>query len=373
MNKVKIGVIGLGTMGMEHVGTLNTINDCVVSAVCDSSPERINQAKEKKLIDENVLVFDNCRDLIDSDACDTVAIVTPHPFHNEIAQYAFAKNLHVMCDKPITVSVSEADKMIASWKQSTGKFSSMFTMRTYPINLKIKELIDNGTIGKIRRVEMTCTEWLRTQVYYDEQKWRGTWKGEGGGLLVNQAPHNLDLMYWFFGEIESVISKANTRFHKMETEDEVYAWITTKSKIPINFYATTGEYPGKDHLEIVGDLGTLIKNGNTLTFKKLNEPLGKTIRESKKPMAKPGYETICIETKQMKGSHKEVFKSFIDCIIKDKNNSEMISPGDEGIHSIELANGMLLASFEKGEIKFPVNRKRYTKLLDDLKSGTVTL
>ena len=136
-----------------------------------------------------------------------------------------------MCDKPIAITVAEADKMLAAWRKSGSKFSTMYSMRTSGVNKTVKALLDSGVLGKILRVEMTCTKWLRTQKYYDSQNWRGTWVGEGGGLLMNQAPHNLDLLYWWFGPAKEIQAELGNRMHSIETEDEVRALIRTENGI----------------------------------------------------------------------------------------------------------------------------------------------
>lgn len=375
--RVQVGIIGLGTMGQGHLKTLlNDVSNCEVVAVCDTDEKRFKEAEGKKLLSEKIQRFSSYSKLIDSGLCEAVVVITPHPLHPEISIYAFRKGLHVLSDKPIAITVSGADEMIKEWKNTGLKFSTMYSMRTTSANKVIKDLLVQGKIGNIRRVDMVCTKWLRTQKYYDEQTWRGTWNGEGAGLLLNQAPHNLDLLYWWFGPAEAISAEVSGRFHNIETEDEVNAEIKTKAGFPIRFYSTTGEAPGFDRVEIVGSRGTLIRDGRdvkTLSFLELQEDIGKTIYENGNAMLDIAFDEKKIEVPDLPRGHKIVFHDFFDAIINGRENSSMIAPGDEGIYSLEWANAMLMSSIEKREVKLPLERKKYDELLKNLRTGKIKI
>ncbi len=373
MKQVRTGVVGLGVMGKGHIKTIGETSAGVVVAVCDNQPERIEALKNDKLIDKGVKCFTDYRELIERADCDCIAIVTPHPAHLEIAEAAFFAGKHVMVDKPITITASEADRMLKACKQAGTKFSTMYSMRTSACNKVIRDWIKQGKLGEVRRVEFTCTEWLRTQTYFDEQKWRGTWKGEGAGLLLNQAPHNLDLLYWWFGPAATIDAVATSRFHDIETEDEVSARIVTESGIPIQFYSTTGEAPGKDYLEIVGTLGSLIRTGNKVRFRKLAEPLDIYIRESDKTMSAIPSEEIEVEIPDLPRGHKIIFEDLFDAILNDRGNDTLAAPGEDGIHAVEWANAMLMSSVKKQEISLPVDREEYDDLLAEFRGGKIKL
>jgi predicted dehydrogenase len=373
MKKVKFGIIGMGVMGQAHLKTLQSIASCDVTAICDNVPDQIEKIMNDATVTTGFRTFNCYRELIDSGLCDAVAVVTAHPSHLEISKYAFAKGLHVMCDKPITITVSEADQLLAAWQQAKTKFCTMYSMRTTQVNKVIKDWIDTGKLGKIHRIEMTCTEWLRTQKYYDSQKWRGTWNGEGGGLLMNQAPHNLDLLYWWCGDADSIQAEVTNRFHDIETEDEIRATIWTKNGYPINFYANTGEAPGKDYVEIVADNGTLIRQNGKLFFKKLAQPLGKIVKEHSEPIPVIEAETQEITIPDQPRGHKIVFDSFIANILQNLPHSDQIAPGADGIHAVEWANAMLLSSIKQQSVSLPVNRDVYDKLLYQLRTREITL
>ena len=372
--KVNVGVIGLGIMGQGHLKTLKSIQSCKVAAICDSESWRFDALKKEKLIDENVKCFTDYKELIKNGGCECVAVVTPHPFHLTISEFAFNAGLHVMCDKPITVTVAEADRMIAAWKDGKNlKFSTMYTLRTKPHNRIIKEWITSGKLGAIRRVEMTCTTWLRTQKYYSSQPWRGTWKGEGGGLLLNQAPHDLDLISWLFGPCRSIWAKTARRFHKIETEDEVIAVLTMGKGFPVTFYATTGEAPGKNYIEIVGDKGTLIKNDKDLIFRKLPEPVSKIITGSSELFPVVKSEDIKIDIPAESDGNRIIFEELLDAIIHNRPNKTLTAPGNDGIHSVEFANAMLMSSLTGKEVSLPINRKSYNALFNKFCNGKISL
>lgn len=372
MRKVKIGVIGAGTMGKSHIKTLQTINTCELVAVCDSQ-STLDTLYSERLVPGSVRGFPDCKDFFTSGLCDAAAIVTPHTLHLDIAEKAFAAGLHVMCEKPITISVTEADHLISTWKKTSLKFCTMFTMRTAACNQIIKEWITGDRLGAIRRVEITCTEWLRSQKYYDSQPWRGTWKGEGGGLLMNQAPHNLDLLSWWFGPATAIEAGVFNRFHDIETEDEVSATIWTQAGFPIMFYANTAEAPGKDYIEIVADKGTLIRNNGKLLFRKLACGLDETVRHSNENFPVIKTEDIEIAIPENPRGHKVIFEDFFDTIINDRRNNAMIAPGAEGIFAVEWANAMLLSACTKKKISLPLDRSAYDDLLKKLQTGKIIL
>jgi predicted dehydrogenase len=373
MKKVKFGVIGLGVMGYAHVKTLQGIKNCDVVAVCDNNSEQIEKMQNDEAVKAGFETFGNYRDLIDSGLCEAVAVVTPHPIHLEISEYAFSRGLHVMCDKPITITAAEADRLLEAWKGAGTKFSTMYSMRTSSVNKVIKDFIATGKLGKVLRVAMTCTKWLRTQRYYDSHNWRGTWQGEGGGLLLNQAPHNLDLLYWWFGSAKSIQAEVANRLHNIETEDEVRATIWTQQGFPVHFYANTGECPGKDYVEIVADNGTLICQDGKLTFKKLPEALSEIVINSDKAMPLIEIETQEIDIPELPRGHKVVFESFIENILNELPNEEQVAPGNEGIHAVEWANAILISHMKKRAVSLPINRLEYDNLLAQFREKEITL
>lgn len=365
MTPIRVGIIGTGTMGTIHLKNLKgQPENFQVTALCDIDPENL-KGEEKAGIPH----FSDYHELLDSGLCDLVAVATPHPCHGEISMAAFRKGLHVMCEKPLTDTISKTDALLAVAKEAGTVFSTNFSMRTTSVNIVIKQMLSENALGKIIRVDFVCTDWLRSQNYYDKQDWRGKWKGEGGGVLMNQAPHNLDLLHWWFGEMTSVRGTIGTRLHDIETEDEVEATFINKAGFPIRFYANTGEAPGIDRIEIVGDKGTLVREGTKLTLTKLKESVSELIA------GEAGFPKVESETTEVPIPEKlrgagEIWKNIAAAI---RNGEELIAPGADAWAAVEYANAITISHFTNSEVKFPIDRKVYDKLLSELINKTKTL
>ena len=275
---------------------------------------------------------------------------------------AFRKGMHVMCEKPLTETVSKTDELLAAAKEAGKVFSTNFSMRTRPMNKVIKQMLAENALGKIIRVDFVCTQWIRSQRYYDMQSWRGSWEGEGGGVLMNQAPHNLDLLHWWFGEMKSVRGVLATRLHDIETEDEVEATFIAKDGFPIRFYANTGEAPGIDRIEIVGDKGTLIRDGEKLTFKKLEISVSDHLA-GEAAFPRTESETVEIPVPDTPAGPAEIWRNIASAI---RSGEELIAPGADAWAAVEFANAITVSHFTKETVNFPVDRKLYDQLLDDL-------
>ena len=358
MKPIRIGIIGFGIMGSNHLKHLKTQSETYeVTALCDTNPERFNCEDAK-----GIAQFTDYRQLLSSGLCDMVAVATPHPCHGEISMAAFRQGLHVMCEKPLTETVAKTDALLAAAQEAGTVFSTNFSMRTNPVNKVIREMLDREEIGKILRVDFVCTEWIRSQAYYDMQSWRGRWLGEGGGVLMNQAPHNLDLLHWWFGEMESVRGVISTRLHDIETEDEVEATFISKKGFPIRFYANTGEVPGIDRIEIVGDKGTLIREGGKLTFRKLELPVSAHLAGSQPfPLAKS--ELVEVPVPEAPRGAPVIWANIAEAV---NTGAPLIAPGADAWAAVEFANAITLSHFTQAPVKFPVDRQAYDTLLNDL-------
>jgi len=354
MKKIKIGLIGIGIMGLGHLKTLkNLTNMYEITALCDTDPEKMKRAEAT-----GIPQFTDYRELLDSGLCEAIGVVTPHPSHAEIAIEAFKRGLHVLCEKPLSHTVANTDALLSAAEKSGKVFATNFSLRTTSVNQVVRKWVREGKLGKIIRVDFVCSAWIRAQKYYDMQSWRGSWRGEGGGVLMNQAPHNLDLLYWWFRDMKSVRAQLHTRMHKIETEDEVDAVFTSHEGFPIRFYVTTGEAPGRDFLEIVGDQGTLIRENCKLTFRKLKVPISEMLLGT---IGFPVPETKDIEVRipEKECGAKIIWQNFAKAI---RNGTELLSPGYEGLHAVEFANAMTLSHFRNREISLPINRKEYDQL-----------
>ena len=358
MTPIRIGIIGMGIMGSSHLKMLKAQpENYQVTALCDADPEKLKTEDA-----QGCAHFTDYRELLDSGLCELVAVATPHPCHGEIAVAALEKGLHVMCEKPLTESMTKTDALLEAARKAGKVFSTNFCMRTYPVNKLIKKMVDEEALGKIIRVDFVCTEWIRSQRYYDMQSWRGRWEGEGGGVLMNQAPHNLDLLYWWFGEMASVRGKLASRLHDIETEDEVEASFICKKGFPVRFYANTGEYPGVDRIEIVGDKGTLIRQDQKLFFKKLAKSVTELL-EGDEAFPKTEKEIIEIPVPDDPWGAPVIWQNIAAAI---RTGEKLIAPGDEAWAAVEFANGITISHFANCEVKFPVDRKEYDTLLAEL-------
>lgn len=365
METVRLGIIGCGVMGKEHMKVIPDLPRVQLSAVSDLSKENLLAATDTY----GVKGFADAEQMLDSGLIDAVLIATPHYFHPQFALAAFERDLHVLTEKPVAVTAAAAEKMNEAAKQRPHlKFAAMFQLRSAEKWRKIKELIDAGRLGELRRVAWIATNWFRTQTYYDSGSWRATWAGEGGGVLLNQCPHNLDLLCWLTGKPSSVVANvALGKHHDIEVEDEVTAMLEYPGGATGVFVASTGEAPGNDYLEITGDRGRIIVpapggGGTTLQFTELELSAGEFCRTSSTVSSHPPMEHETIECEDA-GGHGETIANFADAVLDDK---PLIAPAEQGLDSVELANAMVMSGLEGRKIDLPMDRQAYEALLQRL-------
>src|SRR5256885_793130 len=265
MNKVRLGIIGMGNIGKHHAGYLleGKVPRCELVAVCSTSLQKIEPYKAKAL-----KVFDRAEKLIQSRAVDAVIVATPHYQHTSIGIAALEAGLHLMVEKPISAHKADAERLIAvAKKHPESKFSAMFQLRVEPRYQKIQELIRNGDLGEIVRLSWLITDWFRTEAYYASGGWRATWRGEGGGVLLNQCLHNLDVIAWLLGMPARVRGFCQLgRYHNIEVEDNVTAYLEYPNQATGVFVTSTGETPGTNRFEIAGTRGKIVLKNNSLPF-----------------------------------------------------------------------------------------------------------
>jgi predicted dehydrogenase len=297
-----------------------------------------------------------------------VIIATPHYFHPPIAVDAFARGLHVLSEKPLAVTVSAADSMIAAAKSSGKKFAVMYQMRGEGQNRAARAVIESGRLGEIYRTSLVMG-WYRSQAYYDSGGWRATWSGEGGGVLINQAPHYLDVFTWLGGLPQRVTGQTRTRLHDIEVEDEAFATLEYANGAHGYLYASTTEVPNHNMLEICGDRGKLILHGSSLRVFEVASPIRAFTQESKEMWAGPKAEEVEVEIPSespLKG-HALISQNFARAILYDE---PLISPGEEGLNAVELINGLILSSKSGKTVTIPVDRAEYDRLIAELQAGS---
>jgi predicted dehydrogenase len=360
--KVRFGVIGVGGMGSGHCGQLPKIPETELTAICDTNPNTLEAGTAKY----GAPGFATHEALLDSGLVDAVIIATPHYFHPPIAEDAFARGLHVLSEKPLAVTVSAADSMIRAAKTSGKKFSVMYQMRGEPQNRAARDVIESGRLGEIYRTSLMMG-WYRSQAYYDSGGWRATWSGEGGGVLINQAPHYLDVFTWLAGLPRRITGQTRTRLHDIEVEDEAFATLEYANGAHGYLYASTTEVPNHNMLEICGDRGKLVLHGSSLKVFELESSIRSFTRETPEMWATPKAEEVPIEIPQadeLKG-HALITQNFARSILYDE---PLISPGEEGLNAVELINGLILSSKSGKSVTVPVDRGEYDRLIEELKA-----
>lgn len=354
---VRLGIIGLGNMGQTHATKIlaGEVPGLELAAVADS-----DRARLAKYVD--AVHFSDGMDLIQSGDVDAVLIATPHYSHTTLGKAALEAGIHTLVEKPISVHKEDCEELIAAWKDKNVVFSAMFNQRTDPAFCKVKELLDNGELGKVQRINWIITTWYRTEAYYASGGWRATWAGEGGGVLLNQCPHNLDLLQWLFGMPSRVTATCQFgRFHDIEVEDAVTAILEYPDGATGVFVTTTGEAPGTNRLEIACDRGKLVVEGGKISFSRTEQAVPKHSKGALGGFDKPDVWNIDIPLPEGNGEqHVGILKNFTQAIL---NGEKLIAPAGEGIHSVELANAMLYSAFEAKAVELPLSGAAYSKIL----------
>ncbi|MEI7025433.1 Gfo/Idh/MocA family protein [Paenibacillus sp. y28] len=364
MSKVRIGIVGLGGMGEGHAKylTRGEVRGAELTAVCDMRPERLEWAQRQ--YGPQVACFDNVEAMLTSGTVDGVLVATHHYVHPEVAIQALEKGLHVLVEKPAGVYTKQVRLMNEAADRSGKVFGIMYNQRTNPLYAKLKDLIAGGELGEIRRTNWIITNWYRSQSYYDSAGWRATWAGEGGGVLINQDPHQLDLWQWTTGLMPKRI-RAFCYFGKhrrIEVEDEVTAYVEYENGATGVFVTTTGEAPGTNRFEVAGDRGKIVIEDGKLTFWRLRVPEPEFNRTYTGGFGSPECWKCEVPTPGTGGQHKEVTQNWVDAIAK---GTPLLAPGQEGIHGLTLSNAMLLSAWTDNWVDFPLDEELFHRLLQE--------
>jgi predicted dehydrogenase len=356
MNNIRIGVIGLGNMGRGHARSIldNKVPGLQLTAVADVTPKASEAVPE-------VPFFPTPEALIASGKVDAVLIATPHFSHTTIGIAALKAGLHVLVEKPISVHKADVEKLLAAHTNPRQVFAAMFNQRTDPYYIRIREMVRDGTLGEVRRISWIITNWFRSAAYYASGSWRATWGGEGGGILLNQCPHNLDLYSWMLGQPKRV--RAFCRFgqyHDIEVEDDVTAYFEHENGATATFIATTGEAPGTNRLEIAAENGRLVMESDKLIFTRNEIPTSVFSRTTKESFAAPKTTEHLFEFSNHGDQHVGIMRNFVEAISDGK---PLIAAAAEGINSVELANAMLLSGFEDRAVDLPLEGAIYERAL----------
>lgn len=357
MKPVRLGLIGYGNMGAHHAGQLQAgdIPGLQLVAVAESTPARRPNLPGVKVFAEPVA-------LLQSGLVDAVLIATPHPTHVELALAALKAGLHVLLEKPVAVHKADAQRLVtAARRRPRQVFGAVFNQRTDPYFLKIRELLHAGEFGRVRRINWTITNWFRPAAYYRTSDWRATWAGEGGGVLLNQCPHNLDLFLWLFGRPRRVRAHCQFgRYHDIEVEDDVSAYLEYADGTHATFIASTGEAPGTNRLEIAADGGRIVYEDDTLQLIRNATPAPEFSRTTRDLFAAPATREEKITGLGHGAQHRGILANFAAAI---RDGTPLIAPAVEGIHSVELANAMLLSAWTSQTVDLPLSGPVYARWL----------
>lgn len=362
MEKVRFGIIGLGNMGSSHVNFINQLPQCELTAVCDWKEEKL---KHPGLGDNVKRYTDDDEFFADADF-DALLVAVPHYQHVELALRAMALGKHVLIEKPVSVQKKTALQLLDAVKKYPDlKLGAMFNQRTIPAHIKVKSMIDSGELGTIRRVNWIITNWFRTQAYYDSGDWRASWRGEGGGVLLNQCPHQLDLMQWFFGLPERVTSIISIgKYHNIEVEDDVTAMLEYPSGATGVFITSTGEAPGTNRLEVTGDQGRLVLENGKLSYVRNEIPMNEFCATSKSSFSAPPVWDVTVPVSfDGNNQHRNVIDAFANSIL---HGTPMVAEAVEGIRALELGNAMLLSGLKKKTVTLPLDADEFDEELQKL-------
>jgi len=370
MDKVRIGVIGIGNMGTSHCSYLSRgeVANAELAAVCDIKPARLDWARAN--LGSGVKTFDSADAMCDSGDVDGVLVATPHYDHPPLAIKAFEKGIHALVEKPAGVYTRQVREMNEAAEKSGMVFGIMYNQRTLPQHQKLKDLVDSGELGEIVRTNYLITSWFRSQSYYDSGGWRATWAGEGGGVLLNQCPHNLDLWQWICGlPVRVRAFCAFGKYHTIEVDDDVTAYVEYDNGATGLFVTTTGEAPGTNRLEIAGDRGKVVLENGQITFWRTRQSVSKFNREYQGGFGSPEVWKCEVPAGRGGDSHRGITTSWVNGILK---GTPLLAPGVEGIRGLEISNAMHLSAWTDDWVDIPVAEDLfYDKLQEKIKSSTL--
>ncbi|OXS79057.1 Gfo/Idh/MocA family protein [Domibacillus enclensis] len=363
MECVKTGVIGLGNMGSHHARSLaeGKVAGAVLTAVCDPRPERLQWARNE--FGTGIELFQSVDEFLERADMDGVLIATPHFSHPDIAIKAFDQGLHVLCEKPAGVETKSVRLMNEAAMKSGKVFSMMFNQRMNPVYQKVRDLILSGELGEIKRTNWIVTDWYRPQSYYNSGGWRATWAGEGGGVMLNQAPHQLDLWVWATGMMPVSVHAFCSfgRHREIEVEDEVTAYVKYANGASGLFVTSIAEAPGTNRLEVTGDRGKIVVENNELHFWRLRQPESEFNESCTAMFGQPECWKVDIPILGESPEHTGIMANWADAIL---TGAELVAPGQEGIHSLMVTNAVYLSAWLDERVELPINEELYSQLLE---------
>lgn len=362
MTPIRLGLIGLGNIGRHHATYLleGRVPRCELVAVCAPTA-----AKRKPYASKGLQTFADADALIRSGQLDAVLIATPHYQHTSLGIAALEAGLHVMVEKPISAHKADAERLLAcAARHPKQVLAGMFQLRVEPRYAKLRALLNAGELGRIQRVTWINTDWFRTEAYYASGGWRATWKGEGGGVLLNQCLHNLDVLSWLLGQPARLRGFCQLgQWHNIEVEDQVTAWFEYADGATGTFISSTGEAPGTNRFEIAGSRGRVVLENNRLVFTRNESDALEWSRTATVGFSKPEVWNIEIPFTDAAQQHATLMQNFVAAIL---DGAPLIAPGSDGLHSVELANAIVYSSLTNQTIELPLDGAAWEAQLNQL-------
>jgi predicted dehydrogenase len=360
---IRFGIVGVGVMGTGHAKSIveGKVNGAVLTAVCDTVQDKRDAFAAQFT---QVKVFGSADELFAGGLVDAVIIATPHYDHPPIAKQAFAAGLHVMIEKPAGVYTKQVREMNEAHAAlaSPPVFAIMYNQRTDPMYKKMREMVQSGELGELKRTSWLITDWYRSQAYYNSGGWRATWKGEGGGVLINQCPHNLDLWQWICGMPQRITAFThNGKWHNIEVEDDVTAYVEYANGATGIFVTSTADCPGNNRFEVLGDKGKLVCEHGKLIHYKLNTGEREFNKTNTEMFAAPAAERVEIECPGDYPQHPGVLCDFVRAI---NGEGELVARGEEGINGLSISNAMHLSSWLGKTVELPLDEELFLRELD---------
>ena len=355
-DSVRFGIVGMGAIGQLHARNL-------MEGRCGRACLAAVATSRESDLPASVRRFRTLEEMLASGAVDAVIVATPHPTHKVLSEQVLRAGRHLLLEKPIASRIDEARDLVALAEKSGSLFGVMHQMRVDPLYVFLRDRFRGGEWGGLMRFAWTATDWFRPVAYYQAVDWRATWAGEGGGLLVNQCPHDLDLISWIFGLPEKTRAFVDfAKHHPIETEDEAHAVLFYPNGRRGTFTASTGEAPGLRRIEIACERALVVVEGRKVTVRKMDVPVGDFSRTTKEAFSKPDHVCEELEFEPVETPHARIVADFSEAVLEGK---PLLAPGAEGLASVELANAFVLSTWEDATITLPLAAERYAARLDE--------
>ena len=361
MQSIKAAVIGVGNMGSAHASCIASgkIEGLALSALCDISLDRQAYCRAAY---PGVPCYASVRELIGAGGVDAVVVAVPHPAHSDVAVEALRAGLHALVEKPVDVALSKARALCDAADRSGRVFAVMLNQRTNPLFRRAREIVQGGELGQLKRTVWIITNWYRSQRYYDSGAWRATWAGEGGGVLLNQAPHNLDLWQWICGMPASVTAYCDVaRHHRIEVEDDATILTRYANGATGAFITSTGEFPGTNRLEITGDRGKLVLESGVLKHWRLKASERDVCFQSEETFPQIPFEYEEIRSTEPETAHAGILRNWSNAI---RLGEPLLSPGRDALGELEISNAAYLSQWTgNAPIPLPMDTEAFDRLL----------